>query len=163
MSDRKYRQRGYQDDGRDRAPRPPAGDRDAPAGPPRSRADRPEGPRTPNMPGFRSVVRCHRCGSLVNTVILVNTACAKCGASLHCCAQCESFDPGARYECMQPITARVTPKDAFTTCHLFAARIHRRARDGLGQADHCQKRVRRSVQALKKTEAITAASPRGTL
>jgi len=31
------------------------------------------------MPGFRSVVRCHRCGNLVNTVILVNTACAKCG------------------------------------------------------------------------------------
>ena len=74
------------------------------------------------MPGFRSVVRCHRCGSLVNTVILVNTACAKCGAALHCCAQCESFDPGARYECMQPITARVTPKDAFTTCQHFEAR-----------------------------------------
>ena len=122
MSDRKYRQRGYQDDARDRAARPPAGDRDKVPGPPRSRADRPEGPRTPNMPGFRSVVRCHRCGGLVGAVILVNTACAKCGAALHCCAQCESFDPGARYECMQPITARVTPKDAFTTCHLFAAR-----------------------------------------
>jgi len=123
MSDRKYRQRGYQDDNRDRAPaRPPEGEREKPPGAPRSRADRPEGPRTPNMPGFRSVVRCHRCGTLVNTVILVNTACAKCGASLHCCAQCESFDPGARYECMQPITARVTPKDAFTTCQHFEAR-----------------------------------------
>ena len=122
MSDRKYRQRGYQDDDRDRAPRPPAGDREKVPGPPRSRADRPEGPRTPNMPGFRSVVRCHRCGHLVDTVILVNTACAKCGASLHCCAQCESFDPGARYECMQPITARVTPKDALTTCPRFDAR-----------------------------------------
>ena len=74
------------------------------------------------MPGFRSVVRCHRCGNLVGTVILVNTACAKCGVALHCCAQCESFDPGARYECMQPITARVTPKDAFTTCQHFEAR-----------------------------------------
>ena len=121
MSDRKYRQRGYQDDGRDRE-RAPARPRESPPGPPRTRADRPEGPRTPNMPGFRSVVRCHRCGSLVNTVILVNTMCAKCGAALHCCAQCESFDPGARYECMQPITARVTPKDAFTTCQYFEAR-----------------------------------------
>ena len=120
MGDRKYRQRGYQDDGRDK---PPAREQGAaPAGPPKTRADRPEGPRTPNMPGFRSVVRCHRCGNLVNTVILVNTACAKCGVSLHCCAQCESFDPGARYECMQPITARVTPKDAFTTCQHFEAR-----------------------------------------
>jgi hypothetical protein len=120
MGDRKYRQRGYQDDGRDKPPpREPGA---APAGPPKTRADRPEGPRTPNMPGFRSVVRCHRCGNLVNTVILVNTACARCGVALHCCAQCESFDPGARYECMQPITARVTPKDAFTTCQHFEAR-----------------------------------------
>jgi hypothetical protein len=119
MSDRKYRQRGYQDDDRDRQPRR---DREsAPAPKPRP-ADRPEGPRTPNMPGFRSVVRCHRCGHLVTTVILVSTACAKCGASLHCCAQCESFDPGARYECTQPITARVAPKDAFTTCQYFEAR-----------------------------------------
>jgi hypothetical protein len=119
MSDRKYRQRGYQDDDRDR---PQAKPGETPPGPSRTRGDRPEGPRTPNMPGFRSVVRCHRCGSLVNTVILVNTICAKCGASLHCCAQCESFDPGARYECMQPITARVAPKDAFTTCQLFEPR-----------------------------------------
>jgi hypothetical protein len=118
MGDRKYRQRGYQDDGRDK---PPAREQGAPPGP-TPRGDRPEGPRTPNMPGFRSVVRCHRCGHLVNTVILVNTACAKCGVSLHCCAQCDSFDPGARYECMQPITARVTPKDAFTTCQHFEAR-----------------------------------------
>ena len=121
MSDRKYRQRGYQDDDRGRE-RAPAGPRETPPGPPRTRADRPEGPRTPNMPGFRSVVRCHRCGSLVNTVILVNTMCAKCGAALHCCAQCDSFDPGAHYECTQPVTARVTPKDALTTCQYFEAR-----------------------------------------
>ena len=121
MSDRKYRQRGYQDDDRDRAPRPPAQDRERTPGP-RPRGDRPEGPRTPNMPGFRAVVRCHRCGALVTTAIVVSTACAKCGAALHCCAQCESFDPGARYECLQSITARVTPKDAFTTCSLFEPR-----------------------------------------
>jgi len=118
MSDRKYRQRGYQDDDRDRQP---PRDRQVPPGP-KPKGDRPEGPRTPNMPGFRSVVRCHRCGNLVNTAVLVNTACAKCGSSLHCCAQCESFDPGARFECMHPITARVTPKDAFTTCRHFEAR-----------------------------------------
>jgi hypothetical protein len=119
MSDRKYRQRGYQDDNRDK---PPARDRDGAAAPKPKPAERPEGPRTPNMPGFRSVVRCHRCGNLVNTVVLVNTTCTKCGNALHCCAQCESFDPGARYECMEPITARVTPKDAFTACPLFNAR-----------------------------------------
>jgi hypothetical protein len=119
MSDRKYRQRGYQDDSRDR---PPARTADGAAAAKPKPAERPEGPRTPNMPGFRSVVRCHRCGHLVNSVVLVSTACAKCGAALHCCAQCDSFDPGARYECMQPITARVAPKDAVATCPLFNAR-----------------------------------------
>jgi len=74
------------------------------------------------MPGFRSVIRCHRCGALVTAAIAVGTACARCGAALHCCAQCESFDPGARYECLQPLTARVAPKDAFTTCSLFEPR-----------------------------------------
>ena len=119
MSDRKYRQRGYQDDNRDRQP-----PRDKSGGPqePKPRGERPEGPRTPNMPGFRTVVRCHRCGGLVTTAVLVNTTCPKCANALHCCAQCESFLPSARYECMQQIPARVAPKDAFNTCELFDAR-----------------------------------------
>jgi hypothetical protein len=119
MSERKYRQRGYQDDNRDRQP-----PRDKSAGQPQQkpRGERPEGPRTPNMPGFRTVVRCHRCGALVTTAVLINTTCQKCSSALHCCAQCESFLPSARYECMQQISARVTPKDAFNTCSLFEAR-----------------------------------------
>ena len=118
MSDRKYKQRGYQDEGRDRKPpqNREGGEQQKPRG------ERPEGPRTPNMPGFRTVVRCHRCGNLLNTAVLLNTACPKCAVALHCCAQCESFLPSARYECMQQIPARVTPKDAFNTCTLFEAR-----------------------------------------
>lgn len=119
MNDRKYKQRGYQDDGardRDRsqgtqAPKAPAGPR-----------ERPEGPRSPKMMGFRDVVRCHRCGTIVNTAILSNTTCVKCGVALHCCAQCESFNPAMRYECMQDIPARIAPKDMFNTCGLFEAR-----------------------------------------
>ena len=121
MSDRKYRQRGYQDDGsRDREQaRPKTGD--GGAAKPRS-ADRPEGPRTPNMPGFRAVVRCHRCGHVTDGSVLSSARCAKCASPLHCCAQCESFNPAARFECMQSITARVAPKDALNVCDLFEAR-----------------------------------------
>jgi len=32
------------------------------------------------------------------------------------------FDPGRRFECMQPITARVAPKDARNSCTFFAPR-----------------------------------------
>ena len=118
MSDRKYRQRGYQDDDRDRKP---AGGQGGDAKP-KPRAERPDGPRTPNMPGFQTVVRCHQCGHLVNAVILASSTCQKCGVPLHCCAQCESFNPATRYECMQTIPARISPKDAFNACEKFDAR-----------------------------------------
>lgn len=127
MSDRKYRQRGYQDDERDRAPRGPAG---GPSGPkPPQHSGEPRGrvrePRAPNMPGFRDVVRCVRCGTelTVAQAHALTGQCAKCGSDLHACAQCLHFDPGSRFECMQAIAARVTPKDARNTCELFEARI----------------------------------------
>jgi hypothetical protein len=48
--------------------------------------------------------------------------CNRCGTDLHSCAQCASFDPGSRFECMQTIPARVSPKDQKNGCALFAPR-----------------------------------------
>ena len=61
MSERKYRQRGYQDDPREsRREQKPAEKKEyAPRGQP------PVTPKTFNMPGFREVVRCARCGNAV--------------------------------------------------------------------------------------------------
>jgi hypothetical protein len=36
--------------------------------------------------------------------------------------QCMHFDPSARFECAQPLTARLSPKDTANTCTLFEAR-----------------------------------------
>ena len=125
MSDRKYRQRGYQDADRDRQPKPkpqtprPAPEPGAPAGTRRISQD---GPKNINMPGYREVVRCSQCGTLVAAEVGLDSRCARCGTDLHACAQCGSFDPGSRFECMQPITARVTPKNARNSCTLFAPR-----------------------------------------
>jgi hypothetical protein len=120
MSDRKYRQRGYQDDDRGRPPR------DAP-GPKRPLEPRdprmPRDPRVPNMPGFRDVFRCTRCGQIESTEVGSMSRCSKCGADLHACAQCAYFDAGARFECMQAIAARVAPKDARNDCRLYAPRV----------------------------------------
>lgn len=125
MSDRKYRQRGYQDDERDRAPRGQGG----PSAPkPQQHSGEPRGrvrePRAPNMPGFRQVVRCARCGNelTVAQACSLTGQCSKCGSDLHACAQCLHFDPGSRFECMQTISARVSPKDARNTCELFEPR-----------------------------------------
>ena len=114
MSDRKYRQRGYQDDGRGEQKGKP---KPSPSGPLEERI----GPRTPNMPGFREVVRCGPCGNLVNPSS--DARCKRCGADLHSCAQCVNFDPGARFECTQAIPARISPKDSRNECALFAPRV----------------------------------------
>lgn len=105
--DRKYRQRGYQDQ-----PREPRGPSPKPEPTPREF-------RTPNMPGFSQVVRCRRCGNTVGTEIGFESRCSRCGADLRSCAQCQSFDPGARFECMQPMPARVSPKDVRNNCELY--------------------------------------------
>jgi hypothetical protein len=121
MSDRKYRQRGYQDDDRDRQPRPSPG----PRGPERERDSRystPTAPRTPNLMGYQQTVRCTQCGHVLTATIDRTASCTRCGAALHSCAQCSSFDPGARFQCMQPLTAPVTPKDTGNDCSLFEPR-----------------------------------------
>ena len=120
MSERKYRQRGYQDEPRGSAQRQGP----SPQRPPEPRDPRlPRDPRVPNMPGFREVFRCTRCGTLQPTNVGLAAACSKCGADLHACAQCASFDAGARFECMQTITARITPKDARNECTFYSPRV----------------------------------------
>jgi hypothetical protein len=123
MSDRKYRQRGYQDDDRDRAPKPqssrPAPEPGAPAGARRISQD---GPKNINMPGYREVVRCSQCGHPVATEIAADSRCTRCGVDLHSCSQCLSFDPGSRFECMQAVTARIMPKNTKNSCPLYSAR-----------------------------------------
>jgi hypothetical protein len=114
VSDRKYRQRGYQDTDR----REPAGKR-----PERPPEPVPREMRAPNMPGFRDVARCARCGNLLTAPIAFDSRCTRCGTDLHCCVQCASFDAGSRFECMQPVPARISPKDGRNACALFAGRV----------------------------------------
>ncbi len=130
MNDRKYRQRGYQDDGSRDRDRAPAREN----APPRVRPeDRPPGPRKLNMPGFHDVVRCHRCATIVGGKVGLSSTCVKCGAALHSCAQCTYFNPGDRYECMQTIPARIAPKDVFNTCNLFEAKTTVERETGSGK------------------------------
>lgn len=75
------------------------------------------------MPGFREVFRCARCGNLESLDVGSQSRCSKCGVDLHACIQCASFDAGARFECMQPIAARVSPKDVKNECPSFSPRV----------------------------------------
>ncbi len=129
----KYRQPGYQDSDRDRQPRGEQPARKAPperkSGPPRW--DHALGPKPVNLPGTRAVSRCANCG-----VVLQATTgqCAKCGFELHSCKQCMYFDPGSRFECMQPVKERVAKKDARNECEFYEIRVTREKETSTPQA-----------------------------
>lgn len=124
MSDRKYRQRGYQDENREResrGPRPPR--------PPQQRAPGRQlqdaaGPKTPNLMAAHEVFRCARCGNLLSLPVGSIEKCSRCGVDLHSCIQCGSFDTSARWECTQSaqLAARIAPKDGANDCAFFTAR-----------------------------------------
>ena len=117
LSDRKYRQHGYQDSGagpkRERETEKPAA----------AKRENTFGPRPINMPGTRTVSRCAECGALLQNLTAPVGQCPKCGFDLHACKQCEHFDPSSRFECNQPIPARISPKDKRNDCSLYSIRV----------------------------------------
>ncbi len=112
MGERKYRQRGYQDSDRDRERHEKR---------PGPRKDY-FGPKTPNMPGKREVVRCASCAMVFPLGMDYTGRCPRCGLELHSCKQCAFFDSSARFECTQPITARIPRKDAKNECNFYSPR-----------------------------------------
>lgn len=111
--DRKYRHRGYMDSGREEPGRRPAGAR-----PPRR-----EGPRGRGIDLDKAVVfACRACGHKRKDVeeIRADSKCEKCGADLHACRQCASFDTSVRFECTQPIPVRIANKNARNECRFYA-------------------------------------------
>src|SRR5208282_6245313 len=122
----KYRQHGYKDnehEGRKESGEKP---RKAPperkSGPPKW--DHALGPRPVNLPGTRSVSRCAQCGTLL-AGMPAGEKCPKCGFALHSCKQCTYFDPGSRFECMQPVKVRIAKKDERNACELYEIRVTR--------------------------------------
>jgi hypothetical protein len=116
VSDRKYRQRGYQDSGENRNKAE------------KSQGDRPPkkdtfGPRAIQMPARRSVSRCSQCGTVLQDLSDPLGKCPKCGFELHSCKQCMYFDPSSRFECMQPVKERIARKDELNNCSSYSIRV----------------------------------------
>ena len=109
---RKYGQRGYMESDRDRerSERKPV---------PRKEQF---GPKTPAMPGKREVVRCASCAMILPVGIDLQGRCPKCGFELHSCKQCAFFDTASRFECTQPIAARIPKKDVQNHCSFYSPR-----------------------------------------
>jgi hypothetical protein len=114
VSDRKYRQHGYQDHGEKRQKEE---SREKPA------RDETFGPRRLQMPGTRAVSRCAQCGTVLQSVGEPPQQCPKCGFALYSCKQCTYFDPSSRFECTQPIPARIPRKDEVNQCSFYSIRV----------------------------------------
>jgi hypothetical protein len=125
--DRKYRQRGYQDDPRQRererarAPQTP-GPRDD------SRGPRGRGLGAPTATAWK----CAACGAeaALPETIALDARCARCGGDLHTCSNCVHFDTGVFNECRQggglppgaAAPVRIAKKTLRNDCTRFAPR-----------------------------------------
>ena len=114
MSDRKYRQSGYQDQaGEER------GRREAPRGPADSR-DRPPRPRGRGLGKPTTMVfRCAVCGQAESSGIALGSICTKCGADLHTCTHCAHFDTSAANECRKVVPVYIASKAKKNDCDLY--------------------------------------------
>ncbi|MBV8842020.1 MAG: hypothetical protein JO307_04330 [Bryobacterales bacterium] len=120
--DRKYRQRGYMDSGRESSEN----------GHRREERPRPQGPRPPiDVTGPRlprlvqavTAARCYNCASTLPGDTDFRGNCPKCGSSLHCCKQCAHFEPSTRFQCLKPVPVRIAAKDQANECELFKPRL----------------------------------------
>lgn len=124
MSDQKYRQRGYRDSDRDEP-------REQRSGGPRP-GPRREGPRGRGLgKPTATVFRCAVCGHQQSPGIAIESVCERCGADLHTCTHCASFDISAPNECRRNaslvplrgnVTQAVTSKAKSNRCELFEAK-----------------------------------------
>jgi hypothetical protein len=130
--DRKYRQNGYQDSGRDHS-NGHNGHFERRDDRPRQNGPRPPldvtGPRLPRMVQAVTASRCYNCATTLPPGTDFASTCPKCNAALHCCKQCAYFEPSTRFQCLKPVPVRISPKDTANTCELFKARVTV-ARDG---------------------------------
>ncbi len=112
MSERKYRQKGYQDSA------PHAG-RSGP-GPvvPRRMEGAPKGRGAER--DRAEVFRCKVCGERNDPEVTAASLCKRCRAPLHACNQCRFFEGAARWQCTQPIPAPVAAKSKANDCAFYA-------------------------------------------
>jgi len=132
LSDRKYRQHGYQD----RDPRSESKSQQSP----RPSGDMTYGPRAIQMAPTRTISRCAQCGVVLPATVDPNGKCPKCGAALHACKQCMQFDPGSRFECRLNVPG-YPKKDLHNDCAKFALseRVERETTAGANSVEDARR------------------------
>jgi hypothetical protein len=77
---------------------------------------------------------CFSCGSQLDRCDKPGRAdtCPVCDADVHCCCNCEFYDPGTYNDCRETQAERVLEKDRSNFCDYFAFRQAAGCRPGSG-------------------------------
>ncbi|HKP87190.1 MAG TPA: hypothetical protein VJZ26_13890 [Blastocatellia bacterium] len=64
---------------------------------------------------------CHACQNEVRIEAKVSRTdeCAKCSADIHCCLNCEQYDPAAHNRCREPQAEWVSDREKANFCDFF--------------------------------------------
>jgi hypothetical protein len=64
--------------------------------------------------------RCHRCDAEISQErVGARDVCARCHAYLHCCRNCDFYEPGAHNDCREPNAETVADKEQGNFCDFF--------------------------------------------
>lgn len=62
---------------------------------------------------------CWRCGAAVSDRVGVRDVCDACQSYLHCCRNCDFYEPGAHNDCREPNAGMVADKEQANFCDWF--------------------------------------------
>jgi len=99
---------------------------------------------------------CHRCGAEVGvSAVGVRDVCERCRAYLHCCRNCEFYEPGAHNDCREPNAEVVADKEQGNFCDYFRLSSAPRAADssvgGSGGSRDRDERERSATPSPRRT------------
>ncbi|MGH7947895.1 MAG: hypothetical protein ACREQF_01535 [Candidatus Binataceae bacterium] len=77
-------------------------------------------------------MNCWHCGASIDTRerIGMREVCSGCGRALHCCLNCEFYDPTVHNECRETMAELVVDKERQNLCDYFAPNPKARAGQG---------------------------------
>ena len=67
------------------------------------------------------IYHCHKCGGLLEFEVKMQRTdvCPHCAADLHCCKNCEYWEPGAHNQCRENIAEYVPDRERTNYCTFF--------------------------------------------
>jgi hypothetical protein len=86
---------------------------------------------------------CFSCGQDLSDLDQIGRrdTCSKCDADLHCCRNCEFYEPKAYNECREVQAERVLEKEDSNFCDYFCLNDKEKLKNGLDEVAEAKKKL----------------------